>query len=136
MAGRIEAIRLRPHHCACLLLFEGKGYSKGFVKGMFEIKKALEGDAAAEIELVSGADSVCGGCPNLKDGCAASEKTLKLDEGWARALGFEDARRVSWKEAKERSAAALEDGALFEKICAPCQWFSLCREIKSRLFDK
>ena len=130
-------IQFRPHHFLCALGFEGKGYSEEFTESMAAL---VEGELRAPggeqvlIEVVEGADAICGPCPSRRGrGCANDEKIARLDAAHARALGLRTGDRLSWGEALAR-ICALPESAL-QEICAPCQWLQLgmCEAALKRL---
>lgn len=127
-------LEFRPHHFLCTLGFEGKGYSKEFVRSYRAIADKLrETGAAGEatpIRVSSATDSICAPCPNREGSrCATEGKIQTLDYGHAAVLGLSPGQILTWAEAKARIATKMSD-AEFDRVCAPCSWKSMgaCKE--------
>ncbi len=133
-------IRFRPHHFLCSLGFEGKGYSPDFTTNMEAIvmgRLRAEQGAAAVIEVVGQADSLCAPCPHRRgEGCRQQAKIDALDAAHAAALGLAPGDRLTWGEALERMRCLVPDD--LAQICAGCSWHDagMCSAALSRLLQE
>ncbi|MDR1665918.1 MAG: DUF1284 domain-containing protein, partial [Puniceicoccales bacterium] len=65
-------------------------------------------------------------CPQrVENGCTDEQRILRLDRAFANRLDLRVGKLLSWKD-MEKKQRRLTLSA-FEKICASCQWISICR---------
>lgn len=125
--------KLRPHHGLCISFFEGKGYSEEFVTHMREVINS--GRQGAAITIVNGADEICSKCPNLKgSGCITFEKVEWLDQQVVKACGLDIGKEYSFTQFLAQVQEELIDTDRWKTICRGCQWYSLCLEMKQKVF--
>lgn len=124
----MDVLRLRVHHLLCSILYEGAGYSESFVENMNGVVAALK-NPETRICLVTGADSICAGCPNAMDdgGCALDDdiKEKCVDCLDIRILNHTKLTAGKIYPAKEAimQAASHMDAAFFEQCCSECRWY-------------
>lgn len=123
-------ISLRGHHLICLQFFRGEGYTGEFVVNLNDV---LERMAEEGVVVVSGADDVCGACPNLSADRACLDpgeaQIAQLDSLACETLGvtvgdtatMEDAARtlVARARAREKFIASACVGCEWERVCTP-----------------
>jgi len=109
----------RPHHFFCTLGFQGKGYSKDFIKNFSTIKQDLTDDSILKVTLET--DDICAPCPHRRGSlCDKQSKIEILDQAHAKALGLSEGDEITWKEAQSRLASlSLVD---HHHICQGCNW--------------
>ena len=114
---------LRGHHLICLNFFRGEGYSKEFIENLYDVIKK------ESIEIVTGADDVCGKCPYLKEGkCRSSdytdEKIHLQDREALRLLGFKPGMIVSWKILASKLPEIIDEWK--SEFCLACGYRKVC----------
>lgn len=127
-----EKTLYRPHHFFCTLGFQGKGYSKDFIKNFSAIKQGLTDDTLLTVTLET--DDICTPCPHRRGAlCDKQSKIETLDQAHAKALKLSKGDEITWKEAKSRLASlSLED---HRRICQGCSWLDhgLCAQALQNL---
>ena len=122
-----KSIKLRPHHCLCLRFFEGKGYSNGFIDGVYKSLAMLE-ESGSFAELTEDCDIVCLSCPNNIDGvCCEHSKINAIDRRCLDALGLEFGESIAWSELKYLSASKVDSTEKLFEICRDCCWSDICK---------
>ena len=122
-----QSLKFRPHHFLCTLGFVGKGYSNEFIKNFREIVSKLDGPKGdtVQIQVIQETDIICLPCPHRRGNtCKEYEKITQLDQAHAKALDIRCNEILTWKEAKKRICQKISP-AIFEVICAPCEWKKL-----------
>ncbi len=122
----------RPHHFFCTLGFQGKGYSKDFIKNFSAIKQELTNETVLKVTLKT--DDICAPCPHRQGSlCEKQSKIETLDQAHAKALGLFEGDEITWKEAQFRLASlSLDD---HRRICKGCRWLDhgLCEQALQKL---
>jgi len=68
----MRPIKLRAHHLLCVQGYKGWGLTPEFKEFMFALSEQLKTQPDSKIEIVDGADDICGHCSELVEGkCAA-----------------------------------------------------------------
>tara|TARA_R110002095_G_scaffold144487_5_gene124932 strand:+ start:1314 stop:1724 length:411 start_codon:yes stop_codon:yes gene_type:complete len=120
-------IKYRPHHFFCTLGFQGKGYSREFIKNFSTIKQNLTDETV--IKVTTKTDDICAPCPHRRGTlCEKQSKIEALDRAHSTALDVFEGDEITWREAKKRLASfSLED---HHRICKGCQWLDdgLCAQ--------
>lgn len=118
-------IRIRPHHILCMRAFRGHGYSPSFVHNMRRVLQCIKDEGRAEI--ISGCDDICAACPHLIQGgsgtqelCDGEEKIAAIDANVRAFLGVSEGFYTC--EELERKVKNELTEAVFDMICAPCEW--------------
>lgn len=130
---------LHPHHCICILNYEGKGYSEEFNENMGRIVKSLASDTV--IKLSCTPDCVCSACKNRvevsgKDriGCSFAEKVSRYDSALLKVIGFSEGDEVEWGELRKRvMTTVMNKKSSLANICGDCEWFGICSKKCGRL---
>lgn len=117
-----EHVRLRGHHLLCLLLYEGKGYSRAFVDNMDKIYSMLQ-SGRARVQLVQGDDDICACCPNLTaEGCSLGDVDVALRDRCVReAFHLEEQEVFEAKELFQHVREAMTE-EVFDAACGSCRW--------------
>lgn len=120
-----EVIQLRPHHSLCTRFFEGKGYSGAFTLHMEEIIRRLEN--GARVQLVKGADAVCGSCPNMcRERCTAQEKVMRYDAGVLARTGLLYGQVLDYEALCALVTERIIEPDVMAQICGDCSWSGIC----------
>lgn len=116
---------IRPHHMLCLQFFEGKGYSSEFVQNMQQIKEQLEHENPT-VKIVTGADSICGKCPNYIAGkCKNEEEILEHDKRvYAQTGKLKQESR--WNDICETVYHEIIRKEKVRDVCVQCKWSDIC----------
>lgn len=134
-----DKVRLRGHHLLCILNYGGAGYTEKFIENMSAIVARINEGAA--IEIVSGADAICGvlrrggeiACDHAKQ-CRSqrvkNRDTLALKDV-ARALRMPELGIGSVFTFGKSEAGRLR--RLFARnairhACVRCEWHARCSE--------
>lgn len=117
-----ETVRLRGHHLLCLLLYQGKGYSRAFVDNMDEIYAMLQ-NGRTKIQLVQGDDDICACCPNLTaEGCSLGDADVaNRDSCVEEAFHLTKQDVYEAKELFQRVRGAVTE-EIFDAACGSCRW--------------
>ncbi len=120
-------LKVRGHHLLCMFGFRGLGYSAEFVANMRSVVDSFLATPPPDVEVVDGADSICGACPHLADeGCArgesSEERVRAKDRAVLDVLGIEPGSRLSAAELRSRVAKRVSVATL-ESLCARCSWW-------------
>lgn len=137
--ARGEGLRLHPHHCICILNYEGKGYSEEFNENMGRIVKSLASDTV--IKLSCTPDCVCSACKNRVEGsgkdrigCSFAEKVSRYDSALLKVIGFSEGDEVEWGELRKRvMTTVMNKKSSLANICGDCEWFGICSKKCGRL---
>lgn len=122
-------ITLRPHHCACLPRFVGKGYDEAFTENTARVLYALNSEPGQAVTLATAPDELCSKCPHMLSGeCANIGKVKTLDSRWLEELGLKPGDSLSWSELKRRTTSVSTQR--LHSLCGSCQWFELCKSIE------
>ena len=125
------ALRLRPHHIICIQHYAGRGYDDDFNHRMNEICEMLQ-DGQTKITLVSGADDVCGSCPNFFQGsCLSAEKIDQLDQNWLSAAKLQLGQTLTWDEICLKTKGLFNRPDLFRRYCGSCVWYNFCTRVRT-----
>lgn len=121
-------MRLRPHHALCIQKFTGHGYDERFTEHMTEICEKLRNERETIVYITEGCDELCAWCPHGRDGvCSTLEKVADMDAAVRLALGLVPGGTVSWSELSRQAREKIFGTENFERICADCEWYPLCR---------
>lgn len=124
-------MQLRPHHLLCMQKFTGHGYSPAFTAHLTEMLHTLRANPETAVTLICGCDDLCRACPHNQNGiCRAREKTDGLDAGVLAETGLSAGTTGTWASLAAAARGILQTQA-FSKICACCDWYSLCRETEA-----
>lgn len=120
-------VRLRPHHLLCLQGFQGYGYDDGLVAHLRKITDRLARDNPP-VRIVSGADDVCACCSRLSpEGVCDGEAAIaQMDANALRVYGIAYGDAHPWRDWLSRVNAPGVRCVLREKVCAGCQWITVC----------
>ncbi len=126
-------ITFRPHHFMCALSFQGKGYTRKFVRNFTAIMEQLKAEGGDEIQIgvVGHTDSICEPCPSRLDKlCKIQPKIDALDEAHAEILQLSKVTVLTWGEAKQRIARNMTVEK-FHQACAGCEWkpLGICENV-------
>lgn len=126
-----EPLPLRPHHGMCMAYFVGRGYSEDFTAHMAAVLASMAPDTP--VRLMSGADVVCGACPNHRGSvCRTAEKVARYDRAVLALCGLREGEVLPFGRfaglVEEKILAAGRRGAL----CGDCQWDAVCSAQRSR----
>lgn len=125
---------LRGHHLICLHFFRGEGYRRDFIEHLSEVLDAIE---HADLKVVSGPDSVCRHCPNLKDNICrysegAEEEIRNMDKRALNLLNLQAGSRAQWTGI--RASLPVIFSQWFTTYCQDCDWIGACE--KNEFFQK
>lgn len=120
-----DQYRIRAHHGMCLVFFEGKGYSSEFAEHMGKVKRMLEADPP--IRITTGADVICGPCPNNKGGiCETAGKVLEYDRQVLLRCGIPEGTVMPFLDFDKLVRDRILLPGRREEICGDCRWSKLC----------
>lgn len=120
--------KLRGHHLICLHFFNGKGYSREFIENLrLTLDRAME----LGVEVASGIDDVCRGCPYVKEArCRHDENSdaeiSEMDDFALSLLKEEFGAKIKWHAIREQMPEILP--YWHEKYCNTCAWGEACEE--------
>lgn len=121
-------LKIRPHHILCMMHFTGKGYDEAFTEGMTSVIRKLRTEP---LTLVCGCDDICTCCPNLcGSGCRTDEKVKRYDDKVRQLLSLQDGQTYFLKDLKKIAKDEIMDRDGVGTVCADCEWFSLCSNLK------
>lgn len=119
--------KIRPHHGLCLSFFEGKGYSKAFVREMARIKAIADTEEVLEITFQG--DDICKSCPNLTpQGCVTQSKVERYDREVAILCDLQEEMQLSFSEFLERVNTQIIQSGKLRQVCGDCEWMDLCEQ--------
>ena len=125
-------MNLRPHHLLCIQKFTGHGYDSDFTAHMKSVVSELSENPETEVTIVKGCDELCNMCPNNKSGvCASLEKPASMDCAVLGICGLAYGENVPWAKTARKARKLIFETEEFNKICACCQWFELCRRTEA-----
>lgn len=126
---RAGGMYIRPHHILCIQKFTGHGYNEEFTAHMSRAVSELAENPGTEITAAHGCDDLCEACPNNEDGvCTSCGKVERMDDAVLRVCDFAYGESASWAELSSRARKRIFETDEFQRICAGCQWFELCRK--------
>ena len=120
-------LKIRPHHGLCSEFFRGEGYSGEFSENMGNIISYLR-ENLPPIILVKGADEICAGCPNLRNGACFGEKSERYDRAVLELCGFSYGTELNWNDFVTAVREKIISRGKLPEICSDCQWFYICGE--------
>ena len=122
---------IQPHHCLCLQLYRGHGYSEVFSENLEAVLGRLtEKNEKFTVTPVE-ADILCMACPHFENGiCDSDEKVRRLnaDVLFHTALPLE--KPMVWSDMLSLTEEILSDDEKFALVCGRCEWYTLCSEIR------
>ncbi len=126
--------RLRGHHLICLHFFDGEGYSEDFVENLRAVLNAAEDN---DVEVITGADDVCGKCPHFRNQrCqfneTADEEVREMDAVALSLLKLAPGTKSEWKEIREILPVLFSQW--YNSYCAGCDWKRACE--RSEFFKR
>ncbi|MGN0573111.1 MAG: DUF1284 domain-containing protein [Acutalibacteraceae bacterium] len=125
-------MNLRPHHLLCIQKFTGHGYNEVFTAHMKSVVSELSENPGAEITVAQGCDDLCKMCPNNINGvCASLEKPALMDSAVLGICGLTYGEKIPWAKTAKKARELIFETEEFNKICACCQWFELCRSTEA-----
>lgn len=132
----IHMLPLRPHHGMCLRGFVGKGYDSVFTANMQRIANHLAAQPEQTVCLVIQPDVLCVACPHcLADECESRRFVQPLDAACLRACGLEQGVVLPWKQYRELIDRQIFKTRIFDRLCAACEWYTLCKRAAPRGSD-
>ena len=132
----MEIIRLRPHHALCLRHYVGKGYDDAFVDNMNEIHARLMSGEREMVQIILHRDSLCRSCPHENDAACEKEDWVQhLDRAIAKKCGLRSGLWISWQELCAIMDEHVFDTDIWEKLCAECEWYDLCKKVHQEKKD-
>lgn len=138
METKQPSIQFRPHHFMCTLGFQGKGYSRGFIRNYQAIADQLKEDPDSLIQVTNGLDKICGACPHQTNQGLCTKQTFidKLDQAHQEILRLKDQQIISWSLAKETIKAHMTVEK-FHEACHGCEWksYGVCEEALKTLLE-
>ena len=121
-------MNLRPHHLLCIPKFTGHGYNADFTAHMKSIVSELTEHPNTRITVTQGCDDLCKMCPNNINGvCTSLEKTALMDSAVLSICNLSYGENILWTTATCKVRERILKTKEFNKICARCKWFELCR---------
>ena len=118
-------MKIRAHHLLCMQNFQGKGYSREFVKNFYDVLSNVTNN---KISVVDSIDDICSACPHNKNGCkkkSDSEKRVKeFDDRVAKLLKININETMKIKDIYKRINGA--DRFDIENLCKDCEWKQFC----------
>jgi hypothetical protein len=115
---------LRPHHLLCICLFDGRGYSDGFIRNLRDIRDRLISTTGTYFRLAEGHDDICSACPNLtaRKTCASGDADARRKDGrLTKTLGLQYGRTYAFTDTVERMRAKMTREH-FYACCGNCRW--------------
>ncbi len=118
---------LRAHHLLCMRSFQGKGYSREFVKNFYKVIDKLKRNPS--ITVVNRPDVICEKCPHNKNGCVkkgpkSELRVRKKDNEFIKALSLTLNKTMKANRIKEITEKITKEG--IKKLCRNCQWLDYC----------
>ena len=124
-------MKIRPHHLLCIQKFTGHGYDEKFTAHMKSVVAKITENKEIEIEIIEGCDYICEMCPDNKNGVCVSDKKVSLMDSKVRDIcKIGNGEKVKWKEAEKKANEMILKTEKFEKVCAVCEWYELCKGTK------
>jgi len=125
---------LRGHHLICLHFFDGSGYSPEFIANL---KTVLNDADKRRVEVLYGADDICGKCPYLAGNTCthtenADEEIRRMDNTAMELLQVSEGSILKWNEIKALLEQVFPEW--HKRFCIDCEWISTCK--KSPLFEQ
>ena len=121
-----DLIRIRAHHLLCLQGFQGYGYDQEFTRRMGEIFQALKSEPSTKIQIVTDADDICMGCPNLiAEECVDHLKIKKMDSNVIGNISLEENQVLTIKTALQIIDRELRFETI-KTVCEGCVWMDKC----------
>ncbi|MGL5766287.1 MAG: DUF1284 domain-containing protein [Sarcina sp.] len=116
-------MRLRPHHLLCTQAYEGKGYSKEFIKNMDENIKILRNSRGYKVKIQASLDELCVGCPhNNGQVCGTQEKVMNMDKKVLRYFDIKEGI-YEYDFLIEKIQNKINKD-IFKDICGECGWYA------------
>ena len=123
-------LKLRPHHLLCIQKFVGNGYDGVFAQNLAKIVSYLAAHPETEVTLCEGCDGICATCPDrMNDKCGDGEKVVELDCAVLEACKLNYGDTDAWESLSRTARQEIFETDKFEKICAACEWYGLCKNI-------
>ncbi len=124
-------MRFRVHHIICTSLYKGLGYSGSFCENMTKKVTWLRENPNSPLMLITQADDICAGCPNLKEGkyCETPENHAHIrDTELLPVFHLEENKEYTYRELLEARDMFLTKEE-FTKSCGTCNWYKegICR---------
>lgn len=121
-----EPLLLRPHHALCIRFFEGKGYSREFIRHMADVIETIGRDDPA-ITLVDGCDILCSECPHNTGGvCDHDKKVQGIDQRALELTGLSIGDVLPRHDLLLRAYDSIIKAGRLKEVCRDCQWLSIC----------
>lgn len=121
-------MNLRPHHLLCIQKFTGHGYNASFTAYMRSIVSELVDEPMTRITVTRGCDDLCKMCSHNVNGvCTSLEKTALMDSAVLSICNLDYGEKIPWTFLSSKARERIFETDEFNKICARCQWFELCR---------
>ena len=129
-------IRLRPHHALCLRNYVGKGYNDTFIENMDALHERLSSGEREMVQIILHRDSMCRACPREKDAaCEKEDWVQQLDRAIAKKCGLRSGLWISWQELCDIMDEHVFETDIWEKLCAGCEWYDLCKKVHQEKKD-
>ena len=126
LEANTDLIRIRAHHLLCLQGFQGYGYDKAFTKILGEIIRVFKSAPSTKIQIVTDADDICIGCPNLiAEECVDHLKIKKMDSNVIGNISLEENQVLTIKTALKIIDRELRFETI-KTVCEGCVWMDKC----------
>ena len=142
----LEPVKLRGHHLLCILSYVGRGYGESFTKNFDGLVKRI--NLGAEIEIVSGADDICG--PLQTNAAKLCEHADHCHQDKIKAYdvaALTEISRVLQTHPMLKAGARLKLGkseikflreqfakGAIRRACTRCEWSAVCSDIAAQNF--
>ena len=126
-------MNLRPHHLLCIQKFTGHGYDAAFTAHMTRVVEMLRHSPETQVTLATGCDDLCVQCPHRQgSACDTPDKVTRMDRAVAEACGLAPGDTAAWQDLSRKAREAVFATDAFQRICASCAWFDLCKRTEVR----
>lgn len=120
-----KVLMFRPHHGMCLCFFEGKGYSKEYIKNMYSIIEKLNENPY--IRLSRECDMICRMCPdNIEGVCTSDKKVNDFDTKVLENTKFSFGQKIKYQDFHNAVIKNIISCGKLKSICELCQWYYIC----------
>ena len=120
------SLSLRPHHALCVRFFEGRGYSKAFIRHMASVIDSLRRDDPS-VTLCNNCDIFCERCPHNTNGvCDTDEKVSGIDSRTLDLTELTFGSALPWHDFYTRAYDRIIKTGRLKEVCRDCRWLSIC----------
>ena len=116
-------MNIRAHHLLCMRYFQGKGYSKEFIRNFYFVLKKLPGE---KIRVVNSVDVICEKCPHNDDSVCkkkkdSERKTRQMDNRLIKTAKISLEKEYLYSKLKD-----LVKNIKAKDFCKGCEWKKDC----------